>query len=79
MKFKPKYDFYKRTSHYRSYELVNAIIYASGYDTKGDIESLQRDLNTLADIVSWMAAKLSDADLIELADKHGFEPTLGGK
>jgi hypothetical protein len=77
MKFRRKYAWESKPLHIEPSELVEAIVHQASFDRKGTIESMEVEVRTLTEIVSRMAAKLPEADIVDLADRYGFEPAEG--
>jgi hypothetical protein len=77
MKFRRKYAWESKPHHIEPSMLVEAIVHQASFHSNGTIESMEADLRTLTEIVSRMVAKLPEADIVDLADRYGFERAEG--
>jgi hypothetical protein len=77
MKFKRKYAWESNPLHIEPSRLVEAIVHQTSFERNGTIESMEAEVRTLTEIVSRMAAKLPEADIVDLADRYGFERVEG--
>ena len=77
MKFKRKCAWESKPRHIESSGLVESIVDHACFGRNDTIEALEDKVRTLTEIVSRMAAKLPEADIVDLADRYGFERVEG--
>ena len=75
LQFKRTYDFHSEFPPSISpSNLVECIVGRAGYGDSGQVETLRSEVNVLTEIVSRLASKLPERDLIELAELYGYTP-----